>query len=284
MHLYIERDKLPKPVVPYPFEKHSKGYQRVTMVDHTTGSVHQTVGICELQPGGSVDYCLHTNEEGIYVIEGELELFRDRQAFRLSADDYALVPYGIPHAYRNRGDKVARWFEISSPQPKPPGGWQDTYFFDADWPKEVIRIDSGDPRVQLMGHFDEETTRSELMGIGTGIRGLKTYQFMGYPFGTQTFLLMIGVLEPGGDLGPHDHPVEEWYCGLSGELEFTMEGKLYHLKPGDVTWTSVGAMHHWHNAGNVPYRWIETHVPEMPRLHGSRNYPYWEKFRNLKKV
>lgn len=277
MHLYIPREKLPKAVVPYPFEKRSKGYQRVTLVDHTTGSVHQAVGICELQPGGSVEYCLHTNEEGIYVIEGELELLRDRQAYRLSADDYALVPYGIAHAYRNRRDKVARWFEISAPQPKPPGGWQDTYFFDAVWPEEVSKPDLEDPRVQLVGHFSEETLRAGTGGVGIGTRGLKNYYFMGLPFGTQHFLLMRGTLAPGGILGPHDHPIEEWYYGLSGELEFTMEGKLYHLRPGDVTWTGVGAMHYWHNAGDVTYRWIETHVPEMPTLHGARNYPYWER-------
>jgi mannose-6-phosphate isomerase-like protein (cupin superfamily) len=277
MHLYIEQGKLPKAVVPYPFEKHSKGYQRVTHVDHTTGSVHQAVGVCELQPNGSVDYCLHTNEEGIYVIEGELELLRDRNAFRLSADDYALVPYGVPHAYRNRGDKVARWFEISVPQPNPPGTWQDTFFFDADWPKEVVKPNTEDPRIQLVGHFNEETTQSFASGVSTGRRGFRTYQFMGLPFGTNHFLLMRGVMEPGGDLGPHDHPVEEWYCSLSGELDFMMEGKLYHLKPGDVTWTGVRAMHRWQNKGKVPYHWIETHAPEMPRLHAVRHYPFWEK-------
>ena len=50
-HLYIERNKLPKAVVPYPFEKHSKGYRRVTLVDLSIGAVHQATGICELQPG-----------------------------------------------------------------------------------------------------------------------------------------------------------------------------------------------------------------------------------------
>jgi len=280
MHLYIERNKLPKAVIPYPFEKHSRGYQRVAHVDHSTGSLHQAVGVCELQPNGSVDYCLHTNEEGIYVIEGELELLRDREAFRLSADDYVLVPYGIPHSYRNRGDKVARWFEISVPQPNPPGGRQDTFFFDADWPKEVVKPDMEDPRVHLVGHFSEEKTQ---FSTSISTRKLKTYQFMGLPFGTNHFLLMRGVLEPGGNLGPHDHPIEEWYCGLSGELEFTMDEKLYHLKPGDVTWTGVRAVHRWQNKGKVPYHWIETHAPEMPRLHGIRNYPAWEKLRGSQK-
>jgi quercetin dioxygenase-like cupin family protein len=279
MHLYLPKDKFPEAVIPYPFENRSQGYQRIPLVDHTTGSVHQGVGICELQPGGSIDYCLHTNEEGIYIIEGEVQLLRDRDVFRLSIDDYALVPYGIPHAYRNRGDKVARWFEISAPQPKPPGGWQDTYFFDMDWPDEIIAIDSADRRVRYIGHFDEKTAQSDSRGVSIGTREQKIYKFMGLPFGTNNFLLMRGVLGPGGIIGPHDHPIEEWYYAISGELEFTMEDKVYHLKPGDVTWTGVGAMHYWHNAGTEPFHWIETHVPEMPTLNGSRLYPYWEQFR-----
>lgn len=283
MHLYIEKSKLPKAVVPYPFEKRSKGYQRVPLVDHTTGSVHQAVGICILQPDGRVDNCLHTNEEGIYVIEGELDLLRDGQAYRLAANDFALVPFGIPHAYRNRGDKIARWFEISAPQPKPPGTWEDTFFFDAEWPKEVKRVDPGNPTLRLVGHFSEETARGNVGGTGIGTRGLRNWYFMGLPFGTHHFMLMQGYLEPGGYLGPHDHPIEEFYYGLSGELEFTMEDKIYHLKPGDVTWTGVGAMHYWHNKGKVPYRWLETHVPEFPSVTGVRIYPYWEQLRNPKK-
>jgi mannose-6-phosphate isomerase-like protein (cupin superfamily) len=96
-------------------------------------------------------------------------------------------------------------------------------------------------------------------------------------------MLMQGYLEPGGYLGPQDHPIEEFYYGLSGELEFTMEDKVYHLKPGDVTWTGVGAMHYWRNKGKVPYRWLETHVPEFPPVSGVRNYPYWDKLRDAKK-
>jgi quercetin dioxygenase-like cupin family protein len=283
MHLYIPREKLPKAVVPYPFEKRSKGYQRVRLVDHTTGSVHQAVGICELQPGGSVDYCLHTNEEGIYIMEGEVELLRECQACRLSADDYALVPYGIPHAYRNTGNRVARWFEISAPQPKPPGEWQDTYFFDAVWPEEVFDLKSVDPRVKYVGRFSEDALRAISGRDGIGIRGLKNYHFMGLPFGTSHFLLLRGTLAPGGFLGPHDHPIEEWYYGLSGELDFTMEGKVYHLYPGDVTWTGVGAMHYWNNTGKETYCWMETHAPELPTTNGPRNYPYWERLRNVEK-
>ena len=48
-----------------------------------------------------------------------------------------------------------------------------------------------------------------------------------------------------------------------------------------MTWTGVGARHTWRNKGNVPYRWIETHVPEMPDQYGIRDIADWDKLRNL---
>jgi uncharacterized cupin superfamily protein len=111
---------------------------RVPLVGHHVGLVHQSTGICALQPNGSVDQCLHAYEEAIYVLEGELEIITMSQqqssvAYRLLKDDYALVPNMVLHAYRNRGSTVARWFEANSPQPKPFGERgpvsQDTFFF-----------------------------------------------------------------------------------------------------------------------------------------------------------
>lgn len=282
MHLYIERNKMPNAFVPYPFAKKSKGYKRAPLVDQTTGSVYQAVGICELQPGGCVENCLHTNEEGIYVIEGGIDLLRENQAYRLSVDDYALVPYAVPHAYRNRGDKIARWFEISAPQPKPPDGSQDTFFFDVDWPEEILKPSPENYPIERVGHFNEERARMDVAYLGIGTLPLKNRPFVYPVFGTEHFLLRRGLLEPGDYWGPHDHPIEEWHYALTGELEFTMEEQLYHLKPGDVTWTGVGAMHYWNNKAKIPYRWIETYVPEWS-LHGFRNYPYWDKLGNLQK-
>jgi mannose-6-phosphate isomerase-like protein (cupin superfamily) len=281
MHLYINRSKLPRPVVPYPFGKNSKGYERIPLVDHATGSAHQAVGICELQPGGLVDNCLHTNDEGIYVIEGELDLLRDGRVYQLRVDGYALVPYGVPHAYRNRGGKAARWVEISVPQPKLAGGLQDTFFFAGDWPEEVSKGDCENTVIQAVGHFNEVRARANIADLEIGTRGLKNRPLF-YPiFGTEGFLLRRGLLEAGDYWGPHDHAIEEWHYALAGELKFNMEDKIYHLKPGDVTWTGVGAMHYWNNTGEIPYCWIETYVPGMYSPHGLRNYPYWDKWGNL---
>src|SRR3990172_9404529 len=119
MHLYLSAGYEERSVVPHRYETHSVGYRRVAMVDHSMGSVHTGVGICRLEPDGYVDLHIHANEKGIYVLEGELEMKHGLEFFKLSIDDYALVPYGVAHAFRNRGNKAVRWFEVQAPQPKP---------------------------------------------------------------------------------------------------------------------------------------------------------------------
>jgi quercetin dioxygenase-like cupin family protein len=265
-------------MVPYPFESRSKGLQRVALVDHEIGAVHQATGICELQPGGRVDCCLHTNEEALYVLEGELKMLLDGKAFQLSADDYALVPYGIPHAYRNRGKKMARWFEAQVPQPKPPGGWQDTFFFDAAWPEEAAAPDFDDPRTRFLGHFKEEGGSSPLGSLGLTVR-----MFITPELGSQHMLVHRGRFEPGGSLGLHDHAAEESFYALSGEMDLEIEGTVYKLRPGDLAWAGVGAAHRWHNKGDIPFQWIETITPQFAAPTSTRRYAHWEKLLGLQK-
>lgn len=278
--MFTERKNLPKAVVPYPFEKHSKGYERVMLVDHSIGAVHQAVGICELQPGGSVDCCLHTNEEAIYLFEGELEMLLDGKAFRLSAEDYALVPYGIPHAYRNRGKKAVRWFEAQAPQPKPPGGWQDTYFFEANWPEKVAAPDFEDPRTRFVGHFKEE---APLFPSGVEGNGPRVHMFIKQELGSQHMLVHRGVFEPGGYLDPHDHAAEESFYGFGGELDLELEGTVYKIRAGDIAFAGVGAAHSWHNRGKEPFRWIETITPQFPTASATRKHRVWEKLLGYQK-
>jgi quercetin dioxygenase-like cupin family protein len=279
MHAYIPREKQKQSAVPHGYEKHAQGYQRISLVDHSTGSVHIGVGICQLEPNGTVDYCLHTNEEALYVLEGELEIMRDREAFRLSADDYALVPYGIPHAYRNRGRKAVRWLEAQAPQPKPPGGWPDTFFLDAEWPEEVAKPSFDDPRLQGVGHFREEGGHSPLL---FGVRGATVRFFITGAFGAQHMLLHRGALAPEGVFGGHEHPFEESFYALEGEVDLELEGTVYQLRSGDIAWAGVGAAHAWNNRGTVPFRWIETMAPQPPLRNGVLSHAYWDRLRNLR--
>jgi len=261
--------------VPFGYTEHARGYERATLMDRSLGSVHMGAGICQLHPTGSIDPCIHAYEKGIYILAGELELKRDNDAFRLSADDYALISCGMPHAIRNSGKTTTRWFEMAAPQPKAPGGWQDTYFGSThDWPASVNAPDFESPVVtKSVGHFKPRNPlfRDE----GEDRKGLSVYRFMQREFGAQNFFMMRGELAVGGARSYHDHPVEELYFALSGETFMDIEGRRFHLRPGDVVWTGVGTCHAFQQTGDQPFRWIETQAPQFPAHNGTRNYSDW---------
>lgn len=263
--------------VPSGYEKHSYGYQRCSLVDHSVGSVHMGVGVCQLQPEGYVESFVQANEKGIYILDGEIEVKRGCETLRLSTDDYGLIPYGIDQAYRNVGKKAVRWFEMQAPQPKPPGQWQDTFFIGGmDWPKEVVSPNLEDPRVRHLAHFKGQ---KPVLVQGVDIRGLTNFRFMDREFGVQHFALKRNELAVGGIRGLHDHPVEESYFVLSGEVELELEGERVHLIPGDLAWTGVGASHAFFQKGDVPCRWIETEAPQFPTQNRFRDYAVWDNFR-----
>jgi mannose-6-phosphate isomerase-like protein (cupin superfamily) len=263
--------------IPHGHEKNARGYERAPLIDHSSGSVHMGTGICRLQPEGYTASHLHANEKGIYILEGEVELRCDRDVSRLSVDDYALIPYGIAHAFRNASANTVRWIEMQSPQPKPSGGWQDTFFVnDFAWPAQVSAPDFSDSRTRYVGHFKEQ---KPVVHKAAGVQGLTVHRFMEREFGSQHFYMMRGVLAAGGSRGYHDHPVEEFYFALSGETDMEIEGQRFHLRPGDVAWTGVGASHAFFQKGDAPFRWLETQAPQFPAQNGIRNYDEWDMLR-----
>ena len=49
--------------------------------------------------------------------------------------------------------------------------------------------------------------------------------------------------QPGACANPHDHPFEESYYMLEGEVDVVANGDRYTLRPGDVFWTGTGCVH-----------------------------------------
>lgn len=56
----------------------------------------------------------HAQDEGFYVLGGEVTFFMPGRSVACGAGDFLLAPRGVPHAYRV-GDRPARWLVISSP-------------------------------------------------------------------------------------------------------------------------------------------------------------------------
>jgi quercetin dioxygenase-like cupin family protein len=85
--------------------------------------------------------------------------------------------------------------------------------------------------------------------------------------------------EQGGFAGAHDHPLEEAYLILEGQVEATFDDAVYTLGPGDVAWAGVGCVHAFSNIGEGIVRWLETQAPQPPGRHSyrfSRDWVYLE--------
>jgi mannose-6-phosphate isomerase-like protein (cupin superfamily) len=275
MHYYVGKFDASQFAVPEVYAGKSRGFERVSLVNRATGSVHTEACISRLALGGEIASCVHAYEKGIYVFEGEIEILRADDFFRLPADGYALIPYATPHAIRNRGTQTARWFEILAPQPKPQHALRDTFFTgDETWP---ATLNDANTLPKSTGRFKAE---NPMPPMGGGLQqGLSVYRFMEREFGARCFFMMRGEMAAGAFRTRHDHPIEEFYLGLSGEVIMDIEDQSFRLGAGDVVWTGVGTSHAFRHTGAEPFRWLETQTPQFPAQYGTRNYLEWEKLR-----
>ena len=56
--------------------------------------------------------------------------------------------------------------------------------------------------------------------------------------------LVLNRLEPGNEPFPHSHPHEQVSYIVSGRLDFTIDGRVNHLTPGDLLAVPPEAEHH----------------------------------------
>jgi quercetin dioxygenase-like cupin family protein len=262
------------------FEGHASGLARTTLLDRSAGSVHVGYSICELAAGGVIDRAIHAFEKTVYLLSGTLELERDGTLFTLTNDDFALISTGTPHALRNAAGAPAEWVEVSTPQPKPPGGWQDTFFVEAlDWSGLVAAPPAGDPRRKLVGRYDG------LMPAGAymhgDLQGFAIKYFVDRDFGAIHLNMFTVAFADGGLCNHHDHPFEEAYLVLEGDVDIVFDGSAYTLNKGDFAWTAVGSRHAFFPAAGRPVRWLEIQAPQPPTQEGMRWHSRWEELGRL---
>ena len=86
--------------------------------------------------------------------------------------------------------------------------------------------------------------------------------------------------EPRRAGGRHDHPYEETYLILEGEVDAMFDDEPYHLEVGDIAWAGVGCVHAFYNPGPGVVRWLETQAPQPPSHHSYRFARDWDYLRN----
>jgi quercetin dioxygenase-like cupin family protein len=226
-------------------------------------------------------------EECFYVLAGSVVLETTEGASLLQAGDYGLVPVGLAHSWRNEGREVARWADMRAPQPRA------QYHGDAFRVPNLSRlrarpIDVRDPRNRHFGHIepehmDADKQTQDMLDVSASMRtallvysGITVKMMVDADLGAQLTTMFMVQYAPDGVAGPHDHPFEETYLFLEGQVEAQFDGERYRLGPGDVAFAGVGCLHSFRNVGGGMVRWLETQAPQPPRRHSYRFARDWD--------
>jgi quercetin dioxygenase-like cupin family protein len=282
---------------PAPASPTASGLSRQVVVGPAIGAVHTELAIGALAPGGWLRRHVHSFEEALYLMAGELAIELDGRVHRLGAGDFTLMPIGVPHGLVNAGPGEARWISVNTPQRLAPGAGRQDTFFDEDPfdPAEVMsratRPPFGDPRLRWVGHYDGTPPQLEHLrikdeahgrapaGMDTALlaySGISVKMLVDRGFGADLLTMFTVDYEPGGAAQPHDHPFEEAYVFLDGEIDAEIDGQSYRLRAGDVVFAGVGTVHGFYNVGTERVRWIETQAPQPPPRHAYRWVASWE--------
>ena len=200
--------------------------------------------VARIQAGGSVDAHVHSFEESIFVVEGTVTLDTTEGSSQLVAGDYALIPVGMTHAVRNTSDAFVEIAEMKAPLPRERFDF-DTQFPGALDPGPSRRIDVRDPRNRWFGHIDAESMDPALqtqdrLALSASMRtalllysGISVKMMVDSDLGADLSTMFMVQYEPGGFAGAHDHPLEEAYLILEGEVSIRHgKDEFARLGPG----------------------------------------------------
>jgi quercetin dioxygenase-like cupin family protein len=283
---------------PMPESEAVHGVARRILVGAEQGAVHTELAVGVLQPGGFLGRHVHSYEESLYVLEGELIMQLAESVWRLRPGDYTVQPIGVPHGITNASDGETRWLSVNTPQRLAPDAGRTDTFFDPG-PTSVEALDAaavrppfGDPRLRWVGHYDGTPPQSEALALPDPARGrapagmdtallaysgISVKMLVDRTFGADLLTLFTVDYEVGGSAQQHDHPFEETYFLLAGEVDAELDGETHRLRAGDVVFAGVGSVHGFYNTGTERVRWIETQAPQPPARHAYRWLDQWKK-------
>jgi quercetin dioxygenase-like cupin family protein len=270
----------------------SKSFRRCSLVDGASGSVHMGVGLCALQAGGLIDIHVHSFEESFYILEGQPLLILEGSAYPLVPGACGLVPVGVPHAWLGPAKGSAKWIDMLAPQPRGKGAADDTFFMGPPAKYDEKQLDIRDPRSRHLFRMMESDIDLDKLKVGSRVNaptvsasmstallaysGIALKMLVDQRLDAQLSAMFMVEYQPGGVAHPHDHPLEESYIILGGEVEAIADDAHYTLRTGDVFWTGVGCVHAFYNTSKGTVRWLETQSPQLPPRYGYRFTRDWE--------
>lgn len=272
---------------PAAYARISSGYRRWSVVNRESGSVHQEFGICELDAAGRIDSHVHSFEESIYMLEGEIVVETGDGTFLLRPGDYGVFLVAAPHAIRNESGQRARWAEMLAPQPRL--ATEGDVFPVAALPNKgpAVPLDARDPRTRFFGnitpaHMEPARQSQDLLAVSASMRtallvysGITVKMMVDSQLGAYLATMFMVKYEPNGLASSHDHPFEETYLITEGTVDAWFDDAKYVLKPGDIAWAGVGCIHGFRNTSNTTVTWLETSAPQPPARYSYRFARDW---------
>ena len=268
------------------------GYRRGMAVGEDDHAVHTGFMISELDAGGEIPWHVHSFEESFYVVAGTPVIDTAEGSFRVSEEEYGVVPIAMPHRWRNLSQQPARWAEMQAPAPR--AAYQDdTFVVPGPRDEQAVDVDVRDPRNRYFGKItpsqvDPSKQSQDLLDVTASMRtallvygGINVKMMVDSDLGAQLATMFMVQYDPNGATGPHDHPFEETYFFLEGQAEATFDGKPVVLGAGDIAWAGVGCAHSSRNLGDCTLRWLETQAPQPPPRYSYRFARDWNYLREV---
>ena len=284
-HLLAAADARPVGV----FADRAVGLRRVELVGGHAGSVHMGLGLVELE-AGRVDAHVHSHEESFYVLEGGPVLYLEGRGVRLKPGACGVIPVGVAHAWRSPG--LARWVDMRAPRPRDSDQPSDTFVLGPAPESEPGELDIRDPRNRnlfLLTDADMDldrlkagapvaapTVSASMATAALAYSGITVKMLVDQRVDAQLQTMFMVDYQPGAVAHPHDHPFEEAYYMLAGEIDVVADDHRYTLRAGDTFWTAVGCIHAFYETTNSHVRWLETSAPGPPNRHSYRFQRDWQ--------
>jgi mannose-6-phosphate isomerase-like protein (cupin superfamily) len=254
--------------------------------------VHTGFALAKIAPGGHVDMHLHSTEQSFYVVAGSPQITIDAHSYQLAADDCGLAPVGVAHGWRNSGPDEVVLLEMNAPAPRIAGP-PDTFWLGRRPPNGAAEpLDIRDPRTRTFFRLGPGQMKLDNLKIGAPVNaptvsasmatallaysGIAVKMLVDQRLGAALHSMFMVEYEPGGVAQPHDHPLEEAYYILEGEVVAMADDQEFTLAPGDLFWTGVGCRHAFYNRSDGRVRWLETQSPQLPTQHSYRFDRDWD--------
>jgi mannose-6-phosphate isomerase-like protein (cupin superfamily) len=251
-----------------------------------------TLSVNQLDVGGSVDAVLHSFETSLYVLSGTLAVTTLGPTTHLGADHCVVLPLATTYQLGAVQGPV-RWLQMQAPAELDDGRRQDTYFTGRALVDSAPEIpDMRDPRNRNAARFDADAMDLKRLAGGAAVNaptvspsmatallaysGIGVRMLIDQQVGAQLHTMFMVDYQPTAIAHPHDHPFEEAYVFVEGEVHGLIDGELLVLHPGDVLWAGVGCDHGFENRSSGLVRWIEVQAPAPPPRHSYRFSREWE--------